>query len=160
IKVPEGTSSLRVKLDTVCESAGPDRAGILTVGTPAVGVINWNTCLVYPQGPTADEQPVKVRLRLPDGWKHATALKAEPEKDKGGVTTFQTVPLTTLVDNPLIAGRHLKTFKLEAGPGPAAFLHLTSESPEALNLDPKVVELYSRLVREAWALFGVAHYPE
>jgi predicted metalloprotease with PDZ domain len=160
IKVPEGTASVRVKLDTVCESTGPAAAGIHTAGTRDVGVINWNTCLVYPQGPAADDQPVKLRLRLPDGWKHATALKAESETDKDGVITFRPVSLTALVDNPLIAGRFLKTFKLDAGAGPTAFLHLTSESPEALNLDPKVVDLYARVVREAWALFGVAHYPE
>src|SRR5262245_57534255 len=95
IQVPEGRGSIRVKLDTVCESAGPDRAGIHTVGTGDVAVINWNTCLVYPQGPTADDQPVKLRLRLPDGWKYATALKAEPDKDKDGVATFRPVSLTT-----------------------------------------------------------------
>ena len=79
VKVPEGTRSVRVKLDVVCESVGPDAAGIQTVGTRDVGVINWNTCLVYPEGPRADDQPVKVRLHLPDGWKHANALKAESE---------------------------------------------------------------------------------
>lgn len=165
VTVPPGTTKLRVKLDTVCESAGADRAGTHTAGTPAVGVINWNTCLVYPEGPAADDQPVAVRLRLPAGWKHATALKADGEKgkedkDKGDAVAFRPVSLTTLVDNPLIAGRYLKTFKLDAGAGPPAFLHLTSESPEAVNLDPKVVELYARVVREAWALFGCAHYPE
>jgi predicted metalloprotease with PDZ domain len=160
VKVPADTAVVRVKLDTVCESAGPDSAGIHTVGTRDVGVINWNTCLVYPEGPGADDQPVKLRLRLPDGWKSATALQADPEGDRDGVTTFRPVSLTALVDSPLIAGRHLKTIKLDAGPGPPAFLHLTSESPEALNLDPKTVDLYARVVREAWALFGVAHYPE
>src|SRR5262245_31248481 len=160
VKVPAGTASVRVTLDTVCESAGRDRGGIYTAGTRDVGVINWNTCLVYPQGTRADDQPVKLRLRLPDGWRHATALKAEPGKDKDGAITLRPVSLATLVDSPLIAGRHLKTFKLDSGPGPPAFLHLTSESPEALNLDPKVVGLYARLVREAWTLFGTAHYPE
>ncbi|QJW99631.1 M61 family metallopeptidase [Frigoriglobus tundricola] len=160
VQVPDGTEKLRVKLDTVCESAGPNRSGTHTVGTPDLGVINWNTCLVYPEGPAADDQPVSVRLRLPDGWKHATALKAHEKKGQGDAIAFRTVSLTALVDNPLIAGRHLKTFKLDAGSGPPAFLHLTSESPEALNLDPKEVGLYSRVVREAWALFGGAHYPE
>src|SRR5262245_941590 len=32
VTVPEGASSVRVKLDTVCESAGPDAAGIHPVG--------------------------------------------------------------------------------------------------------------------------------
>ncbi|MBA4192071.1 MAG: peptidase M61, partial [Planctomycetaceae bacterium] len=160
VKVPAGTQKIRVKLDTICESAGPDRAGTHTVGTPDLGVVNWNTCLVYPEGPASDDQPVTVRLRLPDGWKHATALKADGDRGKGDAVAFRPVSLTTLVDSPLIAGRHLKTFKLDAGSGPPAFLHVTSESIEALNLDPKVVDLYSRLVREAWALFGVVHYPE
>ena len=160
VEVPPGTEKLRIKLDTICESAGANRAGTHTVGTPDLGVINWNTCLVYPEGPAADDQPVSVRLRLPDGWKHATALKADGERAKGDAIAFQSVSLTALVDSPLIAGRHLKTFKLDAGAGPPAFLHLTSESAEALNLDPKVVDLYSRVVREAWALFGTAHYTE
>ncbi len=160
VRVPEGTTSVRVKLDTICESAGPGRAGIHTAGTPDLGVINWNTCLVYPEGPAADDQPVALRLRLPEGWKHATALKSDKGKDRDGAITFRPVSLTALVDSPLIAGRNLRTFKLEAGAGPPAFLHLVSESPAALNLGPKVVGLYSRVVREAWALFGVAHYPE
>src|SRR5262245_21250556 len=33
INVPEGTRSVRVKLDTVCESTGPAAAGIHTAGT-------------------------------------------------------------------------------------------------------------------------------
>lgn len=160
VKVPPGTDRVRVKLDTICESGGLDQAGIYTVGTADLGVINWNTCLVYPEGPAADDQPVKLRLRLPKEWKHASALKRETGGDKDGAVHFATVSLTALVDSPLIAGRHLRTFKLDSGSGPSAFLHLTSESPEAINLDPKTVDLYSRVVREAWALFGVAHYPE
>src|SRR5262249_40327298 len=160
VRVPDGATELRVKLDTVCESAGPGRAGIHTVGTAELGGINWNTCLVHPEGPASDDQPVAVSLRLPDGWKHATALKTDRGREEGGTVRFRTVSLTTLVDSPLIAGRHLRTIRLDAGPGPPAFLHLTSESPGALNLDPKVVDLYSRLVRGAWALVGAAHYSE
>ena len=40
------------------------------------------------------------------------------------------------------------------------FLNLTSESPQALNLDGKVIDMYSRVVRESEALFGVTHYSE
>src|SRR5262245_63652561 len=46
IKVPEGTASVRVKLDTVCEAAGTNAAGIYTAGTRDVGVINWHACPV------------------------------------------------------------------------------------------------------------------
>jgi predicted metalloprotease with PDZ domain len=149
---------VRVKLDTICEAASTDAAGIYSFGNSAVGVLNWNTCVVYPEGPPVDRQTVKVRLRLPAGWRFATALKADEGVD--GVIAFRPVSLAVLVDNPLIAGRHLRTVKLDAGKTPPALLHLTSESPEALNLDAKVIDLYGRVVREAGALCGVAHYPE
>jgi Peptidase M61 N-terminal domain len=86
IKVPGGTGSVRVKLDTVCESAGPDAAGIYTAGTRDVGVINRNTCLVYPpgaegrrpagEGPTAAARRLEARQRAKGGigegqrWRH------------------------------------------------------------------------------------------
>jgi predicted metalloprotease with PDZ domain len=158
VRVPDGTTAVRVKLDTICEAAGTGAAGIYSFGNSALGVINWNTCVVYPEGRPVDQQVVKVRLRLPAGWRFATALKADAATD--GVIAFRPVSLAVLVDNPLIAGRHLRTVQLNAGNTPPAFLHLTSESPEALNLDAQVIELYARVVREAGALFGVAHYPE
>jgi predicted metalloprotease with PDZ domain len=157
VQVPDGVSSLRVKLDTICEASGVAKAGIYSAGTSAVGVINWNTCIVYPEGHPVDQQSVKLRLRLPSSWRFATALKLDDTVN--GVVMFQPVSLAELIDNPLIAGRHLRSIKLE-GNTPPAFLHLTSESPEALNLDPKAIALYARLVREAGVLFGVAHYPE
>ncbi len=147
LEVPDGTTSLRVKLDTICEAAGRARSGVHTAGNSAVGVINWNTCVVYPEGAPADRQSVKLRLRLPAGWRFATALQADATADE--MVTFHPVSLTELIDNPLIAGRHLRTIKLDAGNTPPAFLHLTSEAPAALKLDAKVIAQYSRVVREA-----------
>lgn len=158
VTVPEGTTSVRVKLDTICESTSVEAAGIFSYGNASIGVINWNTCVLYPEGISADDLPVKVRLKLPTGWKYATALKSEATAD--GVTSFNPVSLSTFIDCPLIAGRHLKTFKLTGDNLPPVYLHLTSESPEALNLDSKVVEAYSRMVKEANALFGVTHYQD
>src|SRR6185312_5886128 len=72
---------------------------------------------------------------------------------------FRAVSLTELVDNPMIAGEHLRTIKLDTGKYPPAFLDLTSESSAALQLRPEVVAIYSRVVQEAGALFGTCHYP-
>lgn len=157
-QVPAGATAVRVRLDTVCEAAEVARAGIYSTGTPTLGVINWNTCVVYPEGSPAAEQMVKVRLKLPADWRYATALKTE--KAANGTAEFLPVSLTELVDNPLIAGRHLRSIKLDSGTTPPAYLDLVSESPEALNLDAKTIDHYSKVVREAGQLFGVAHYPE
>ncbi|MBS0201518.1 MAG: M61 family metallopeptidase [Planctomycetes bacterium] len=157
VQIPKGVTSVRVRLDTICESSSVEAAGIYSYGNASIGVINWNTCIVYPEGVPIESQQVNVRLKLPAGWKFATALKSGDVVD--GAIPFKTVSLSTFIDSPLIAGRHLRTFPLKSSVRPV-FLHLTSESPEALNLDPKVIELYSRVVREAEVLFGVTHYPE
>lgn len=158
VQVPEGAKGVRVRLDTICESASVEAAGIYSYGNASIGTINWNTCVLYPDRIPSDDLPVKVSLRLPAGWKFATALKSAEPAD--GVISFQPVSLTTFIDSPLITGRHLRSFKLTKEGIPPVYLDLTSESPEALNLDPKVVELYARLVRESQALFGVTHYSE
>ena len=36
---------------------------------------------------------------------------------------------------------------------------MVSESPTALELSPKVIDIYSRVVREAGKLTGICHYP-
>ena len=159
VAVPEGVKTVRVKLDTICESSSVESAGIYTYGNSSIGTINWNTCVLYPEGSPIDDTYVKVSLRLPAGWKFATALKSAPPAE--GVISFKEVSLATFIDSPLIAGKHLKSHRLNAGgAGAPVYLDLTSESPEAINLDPNVIEQYSRMVREAEALFGVTHYSE
>ena len=155
--VPEGTSEVTVLLDTICNEASVDASGHLTYGNKLVGIINWGTCVVYPEGFSCDDIQASVSLRLPAKWQFASALKSEGTKD--GLTTFQTVSLTDLADCPLIAGEHLRTIPLASGPYPPARLDVVSESPTALELSPKVIDLYSRVVREAGKLTGTCHYP-
>ena len=52
----------------------------------------------------------------------------------------------------------MRTIPLETGSYPPAFFHLASESQTGLELGPDVVALYSKMVREAGALFGTCHY--
>lgn len=158
LDVPEGTSYVVVHLDTICNVSSPNAVNVYTYGTKKVGVINWNTCLLYPEGPSCHDIEVNLSLKLPPKWKFASSLKVE--NDSGGRSTFKRCSLSDLIDSPMIAGENCRSFKLEAGNNPPAFLDLVGDSADDLNLDPKVVEFYARLVREACALFGAAHYPE
>jgi predicted metalloprotease with PDZ domain len=156
--VPEGTRGVRVHLDTICNAAALEASGHLSYGNGSIGIINWPTCLVYPGGESANDTTVHLMLRLPAKWKHATALRSEGVKE--GVITFSPVSLATLADSPLIAGEFMRTIPLAVGSNSPAFFHLASESPAALLLGPDVIDLYSRMVREAGALFGACHYSE
>ena len=156
--VPNGTSEITVKLDMICNAPASEAAGFLSYGNSTVGIINWGTCVVYPEGPPCDDIQAQLTLRLPSKWKYASALKTERTNDD--LVAFQTMSLTDLVDCPLIAGEHMRTFRLDSGPNPPAFLDLVSESPSALEVGPEVIAIYSKVVREAGALFGACHYPE
>ncbi|MBI1323192.1 M61 family peptidase [bacterium] len=158
VTVPPGAKSVRIRLDTACEPHSPEMSGVFTYGTSSLGIVNWNTCLLYPEGYRSDDQPVQARLTLPEGWKSATSLKHE--KLKTGEIVVDTVSLTELIDSPVLAGRHLRSIPLDPAGGPPVFLDIVSESPQALLLAPKVVDAYSKMVREAMALFGSAHYRE
>jgi predicted metalloprotease with PDZ domain len=156
--VPAGIEKVTAKLDYICNEAALHASGHLSYGNTSVGILNWNTCLLYPDGFASSAIQVSLKLQLPPRWRLATALKVEQEKD--GTTQFQKASLDDVIDSPLIASEHIRTIKLDSGSYPAAFLHLASESPSALLLDPKVVNMYSRVVREAGALFGAVHYHE
>jgi len=158
--VPDGVRSINVRLDVICNQPAVAAAGYLSYGNASVGIINWSTCLLYPEGPSRDDIRVHLSLRLPQDWRFATALKTEPAPAESGRATFQTVSLGELVDSPLVGGEHLRTISLDSGAYPPAFLDLVSESPGALEIGPNVVQLYSRVVREAGELFGACHYSE
>ncbi|WP_165235802.1 M61 family metallopeptidase [Aquisphaera insulae] len=155
-EVPAGAREVEIRLDTICNAAADDASGHLSFGNAMVGVINWPTCIVYPDGPAAADIKVELSLRLPPKWKYATALRGDAEKD--GRITFAPVSLEVLGDSPLVAGELLRTYNLATGPYPPARFHVASESPTAVALPPDVVGLYGRMVREAGALFGTCHY--
>ena len=136
--VPAGASEIRAHLDYICNEPAVLAAGYLSYGNSSVGVLNWNTCLVYPEGPTAGQTRVQLRLRLPGRWRYATALKSDKTSDP---IAFRPVSLEELIDSPLIAGEHLRTIALDTTP--KTFLHVASESPGALQLDRKVIDLYA-----------------
>lgn len=154
--VPAGATAVRARLDYICNESGPNAVGAYSAASRTVGVINWNTCLLCPGGADVTSLQARLRLKLPAGWRYATALKTESEA--GGEVAFAAVSLAELLDCPLIAGEHLRTFPL-AGTAPPAFLDIASESPAGLQLPKAVIDKYARVAREAVALFGAAHYP-
>jgi predicted metalloprotease with PDZ domain len=156
--VPVGVTEIAVRLDTICDEPSHLSSGYFSYGNNSLGIVNWGTCLVYPEGFSCDDIKVQLALRLPSAWRYATALKTNQSKD--GRISFETLSLADLVDCPLIAGVHLRTIALDSGDDPPAYLHLASESESALNLGSPVVDRYSNVVKEAGAIFGACHYEE
>jgi predicted metalloprotease with PDZ domain len=76
------------------------------------------------------------------------------------VVSFDPVSLETLVDSPVLAGKYFKEIALAPEVTPKHFLDMAADGPEDLALSPEHVAEFSRLVREAGALYQSRHYGE
>jgi predicted metalloprotease with PDZ domain len=162
VEVPAGVTSVEASLDFI-SPAGQE--GIYTGGATAtdrMGVINWNTMLLYPAGWTSDELTYEAALKLPAGWKFGTSLQVSGETgdDLKGQRqiTFKPVSLTMLIDGPVITGQYLKVVPLNPGQTPAVEMDVAADSAAALDAPADVWEHYKNLVTQAGALFGAQHY--
>lgn len=146
VRIPAGAQKLQVALDYALR---PDEA------TPALFYLFWNALLLYPQVANTDELPIRGSIRLPPGWKYACALDGSARDD--GSIQFPVTSLTTLIDSPLLAGTHFRSFTLDAGANPVT-LAAAGDSEQALNVSPGLLENFKRMIRETDALFGARHY--
>ena len=155
INVPQGVSSLDVKLDFLATAAATGfSAGAST--SASLAMLSWNEVLLYPAGFDAAQIEVKPAVKLPANWKYGTALKRSGESD--GVIEFETVPLETLIDSPLLTGRYFVEYPLAPEVTPKHFLDLVADGPEDLNIKPDALAAFSNLVRETGALYKSRHY--
>jgi predicted metalloprotease with PDZ domain len=155
VNVPAGVHMLEVLLDaiTMLDSAGG--------GGPAASSnildLNWNTVVLYPKGARSDDVTFAPSVTLPAGWKFGTALPVAHAT--GDEIEFSPVPLTTLVDSPLIAGVHFKKIDLgKAGETPTHVMDLVADTEADLEMSPKTLAEFQKLVAETGALFGARHY--
>jgi predicted metalloprotease with PDZ domain len=115
--------------------------------------------VLYPVGPMARDIPVQATLRLPDGWKHASALRpAVGTPADAAPAVFDTVPLEVLVDSPLFAGRHFSKVDLTAaGTAPVA-LNIFADNAADLAITDEQLAIHRAMVRETYAALGPPRY--
>src|SRR5262249_49147454 len=145
-QIPAGAQKLEVALDYALR---PEEA------TPSLFYLFWNAVLLYPRIVNTDDIQIQGSLRLPSAWKYACALPGEKFAD--GTVQFPIVSLTTLIDSPLLAGLHFRSFTLDDGPLPVT-LGAAGDSDEALNVSPELLANFKRVIRETDAVFGARHY--
>ncbi len=127
------------------------------VATAQMLNLQWHNLLLYPAGPAASDITVQASLRLPEGWRYGSALRAA--RSDGAQVWFAPVSLETLVDSPVFAGQHFKRFALdpEAAAQPVV-LQLMADSAAALASTEAQIDAHRRLVQQADKLFGPRHF--
>ncbi|PYS20682.1 MAG: peptidase M61 [Acidobacteria bacterium] len=146
-EIPAGASELEIAFDDMSQPG--------TTMSARLARVKWNRVLVYPRGINSDAIRVDASIKLPSGWKFATALPVARERQND--VEFKEVSLTELVDSPLIAGANFRKLTLASAP----LLHemdIVADTPVALEVKPETLLGWQNLVKEANALFGARHY--
>jgi len=115
LTVPAGASSLDVVFEVDAVQGATDGNAPRT-STESLALIHWNELVLYPAGSKSDDLRYSAKLRLPARWRFGTALPQAASGDGDGGTQFDPVSLTTLIDSPVLAGKHFKTVELGGAP--------------------------------------------
>lgn len=155
LTVPDGVSSLDVKLDFLATAAASGfTAGAST--SASLAIVSWNELILYPSGRSPSEMSVQPAVKVPSGWQYGTALTKTSESN--GTIQFESVSLEQLIDSPLLAGRYFKEFPLAPEITPKHYLDLAADGPEDLRIKSETLDAYSNLIRETGPLFQSRHY--
>jgi predicted metalloprotease with PDZ domain len=145
--IPPGVTVLDVTFD---DASQPE-----TTASAKLARIKWNRLLVYTQGTNSDAISVKASLKLPAGWRFASALPIVSEnKDE---LQFKEVTLTQLVDSPAIIGANFRTLPLSSS-GATHQIDIMADTTAALEIKPETLTGLRSMVNEAYAMFGARHY--
>jgi predicted metalloprotease with PDZ domain len=150
VEVPEGVRSIDLAFDYVSPvSAAQGRV----VMTREMLSLQWNLVAFYPAGYFTRRIMVAPSVALPAGWGYGAALDPVPDGQAGSLA-FRTVDFETLVDSPMLAGRHFRQIQLS----PKVRLNIAADRPEELEATSWQIEAHRRLVEQAVKLFASEHY--
>lgn len=155
VEIPQGVTTLEVDFDFLL-SAPASGFSSGASATANLDVLSWNQVLLYPAGSSIRELMYAPSLRIPSGWKFGTALPVA-EQD-GDTIEFSPVPLNTLVDSPVLAGRYFRKIQLTPGQEPVHEMDIAADSAAALAMPPEMEAHYHQLADETGVLFGARHY--
>ena len=153
VDVPAGVSSLEIRFQHLLSLQEDSYSSVLT---STIGVISFRGAVLYPAGHDVSRIDVDASVRVPAGWRSASALR--PASEGEGWVRYGRVSLETLVDSPVFAGRHSRTVDLDGGATRPVTLTVFAEEPASLAATDEQLEIHRNVVRQADRLFGARHF--
>ena len=154
VEVPTGQNEVQADLDFLSPATFQGGFSAGSSATDKLAIISWNQVLLYPKGWKTDDITFSASLKIPRGWKYATALPGANAVEND--IHFAPASLSTLVDSPVLVGEYLKAVPLAQTP--PTELDVAADSASALEPPQEVWDHYKSLVAQAGALFGAQHY--
>jgi predicted metalloprotease with PDZ domain len=153
VPLPAGAKTVGLDFDYL--SPMSPSAGRIEI-SDAIADLEWNEVLMYPAGYFLRDISVDASLKLPDGWKYATALETASHQD--GTIKFQQTALNTLLDSPLYAGLYFERFDLSPASTDIVHLDIFADAAADLKMTGEELDAHKRLAVEADKLYGSHHY--
>ena len=149
ITVPAGGREISASFQFVSPTASNQGRVVMA---PKMMNLRWNNVALYPAGYFTRNIPVDASVTWPTGWQTGSAMRAK--RTTGAKVSYERVDFDTLVDSPMFAGAHFKSWPLSD----KVTLNVVADAPEFLAATPEQIDNHKRLVAEAEHLFGVRHY--
>jgi predicted metalloprotease with PDZ domain len=153
-----GNSLIQANLTYICNQPTDNTIGCDSYGYPQIGIINWNTIAIYPEGVPIHDITVHLKLVLPTGWQYGSALPFD--YDNGDTLVFKPVTFEEFIDMPLICGTNFRTVKYASTKMADYYLHIAADDDEFLPKNDSTFIAFTRMADEAEALFGRTHFDE
>lgn len=157
VTIPAGVQTLDAKLDLVMP-APPEGFSSGASATTQLLVLSWNQVVLTPEVKNSDTTMVEASVKFPQGWHYGTALPVANETAEQ--INFKPVPLTMLIDSPVLAGEHFRRIPLTPEGPIQHYIDEASDGEAALAMPEETIDAYKHLIAETGALFGARHYHE
>jgi predicted metalloprotease with PDZ domain len=156
VVVPAAVLEIEVSLDLLIPTETEGFSSGASA-TPKLALLSWNQVVLYPADAKGNAIIYEAELTLPPGWSIGTSLPVKATT-RPSVVSFEPVSLTRLVDSPVLAGEFLRTVVLDDRPGRRVVLDMAADAAANLAIPADLLDGYTRLVKEADALFGARHF--
>lgn len=153
VTVPAGVQAIDVEFQYLSPVRGKE--GRIAVSNE-IAELAWNTVVLYPAGHFTRDIQIEPSLKLPEGWKFATAL--EVASQTGNVVQFKPTTVNTLVDSPVYAGTHFQRLDLSTDANNQVFLDVFGDKEADLAVSAEELTIHRNLVKEAAKLYASRHY--
>ena len=147
LTVPSGVHRLQIRF----QFPDPERV------TPQLLDLTWDHVVLYRAGYPTKMQVFRPTLEIPADWQVASAL--ETATRDGTRVAFKPVPLNTLVDSPVIAGKYFRQIDLAPQDSVVRrYLDMVGDTAAAIAISDEQLADFRRLIEQAQALFHSHHY--
>lgn len=159
VAVPDGVSEVTAEFDFLTPMT---TAAGRVVMTDVLANLQWENLSMYPAGFYTSRIATELTLKLPQGWKYASALEVGSEGADGAVT-FKPLPYNDFIDSPMFAGKYFRQIDLtpQGGARGAAVpvrLNVFADKPGDLAATDEQVAIHRKLVSQSLKLFRSQHY--